>query len=70
MKPSWATSGRCNRPLRGNPSSPQLDGRWRTNNVWPLWGRPIRWDQAKQEFPGDEEANRLTWRPMREPWRL
>ncbi len=32
--------------------------------------RPLKWDQAKQEFPGDEEANRLTWRPMREPWRL
>jgi predicted dehydrogenase len=32
--------------------------------------RSLKWDQAKQEFPGDEEANRLTWRPMREPWRL
>ena len=32
--------------------------------------RSLKWDQAKQEFPGDEEANRLTWRPMREPWRV
>ncbi|OHB70499.1 MAG: hypothetical protein A2V70_07940 [Planctomycetes bacterium RBG_13_63_9] len=32
--------------------------------------RPLKWDQAKQVFPGDEEANRLSWRPMREPWRL
>jgi len=32
--------------------------------------RSLKWDQAKQEFPGDDEANRMTWRPMREPWRL
>ena len=32
--------------------------------------RSLKWDQAKQEFPGDDEANRMTWRPMREPWRV
>jgi len=32
--------------------------------------RSLKWDSAKQTFPDDEEANRLTWRPMREPWRL
>jgi len=32
--------------------------------------RSLKWDQAKQEFPGDDEANRTRWRPMREPWRL
>jgi len=32
--------------------------------------RPLKWDPVKQQFPGDEEANRLTWRPMREPWRI
>lgn len=32
--------------------------------------RPLRWDPVKQEFPGDEAANRLRARPMREPWRL
>jgi predicted dehydrogenase len=32
--------------------------------------RPLRWDPVRQQFPGDEEANRLTSRPMREPWRL
>ena len=28
------------------------------------------WDAAKQEFPGDEEANRLLDRARREPWQL
>jgi len=32
--------------------------------------RPLRWDPVKEEFPGDDEANRTTWRPMRGPWRL
>ncbi len=32
--------------------------------------RSLKWDQAAQEFPGDEEANRLTWVPIREPWRI
>ncbi len=32
--------------------------------------RPLKWDPAKQEFPGDAEANRLRRRPMREPWRI
>jgi predicted dehydrogenase len=32
--------------------------------------RSLKWDQAKQEFIGDEEANRLTRRAMREPWRI
>ena len=32
--------------------------------------RSLKWDEAKQEFPGDEEANRLALRPMRQPWRI
>lgn len=32
--------------------------------------RSLKWDSAKQEFPGDEEANRLTDRARREPWQL
>jgi hypothetical protein len=33
-------------------------------------GRPLRWDPVKEEFPGDEQANRQCARAMREPWRL
>ena len=32
--------------------------------------RSLKWDQAKQEFLDDEEANRLVNQPMRPPWRL
>jgi predicted dehydrogenase len=32
--------------------------------------RPLKWDPAKEEFIDDEEANRMTWRPMREPWHI
>jgi hypothetical protein len=33
-------------------------------------GRKVRWDPVAEEFPGDDEANRLLARPMRAPWRL
>jgi len=33
-------------------------------------GRPVKWDPAKEEFIGDEEANRLRSRAYREPWYL
>jgi len=32
--------------------------------------RSLKWDHAKQKFLGDDQANRLAGRPMREPWRL
>ena len=32
--------------------------------------RSLKWDPAKQEFPGDTEANRLLDRTRREPWYL
>ena len=32
--------------------------------------RSLKWDAAKQEFTGDEEANRLCDRARREPWVL
>lgn len=31
-------------------------------------GRKLTWDPEKEQFAGDEEANRMVSRPMREPW--
>jgi len=33
-------------------------------------GRTLRWDPAREEFLGDEEANRLRSRAKRAPWRV
>jgi hypothetical protein len=33
-------------------------------------GRKLRWDPAKEEFLGDDMANRLRSRAMRSPWAL
>jgi len=32
--------------------------------------RSLKWDQATQQFPGDDEANRFLDRARREPWQL
>jgi len=37
--------------------------------AWQL-DRKLVWDPDKEEFVGDEEANRMRSRAMREPWRL
>ena len=33
-------------------------------------GRRLRWDPDKEEFLGDDQANRMRSRAMREPWQL
>ena len=33
-------------------------------------GRSLKWDAAKQQFTGDEEANRFLDSARREPWQL
>jgi hypothetical protein len=30
--------------------------------------RSLKWDPAREEFIGDEQANRLRSRSLREPW--
>ncbi len=32
--------------------------------------RKLQWDPEAERFIDDDEANRLIWRPMRQPWRL
>jgi hypothetical protein len=33
-------------------------------------GRSLKWDPAKEEFIGDDQANRMRSRAMRAPWRI
>jgi hypothetical protein len=35
-----------------------------------LLGRKVSFDPAKEEFVGDDEANRMRSRPLRAPWRI
>lgn len=39
-------------------------------NLCALLGRKLRWDSAKEQFLGDDEANSMRNRPYRAPWKL
>jgi predicted dehydrogenase len=39
-------------------------------NICVCLGRPLKWDPAREEFAGDDAANRMRSRALREPWRL
>jgi predicted dehydrogenase len=39
-------------------------------NLCVCLGRPLKWDPGKEEFVGDDEANRMRSRALREPWRF
>ncbi|MFH1719793.1 MAG: Gfo/Idh/MocA family oxidoreductase [Planctomycetota bacterium] len=38
-------------------------------NIAMLLDRPLKWDPQAERFIGDDEANRMTRRPARAPWR-
>jgi len=39
-------------------------------NIALYLGRKVKFDPARNEFPGDEQANRLRSEALREPWRI
>jgi len=39
-------------------------------NMAMLLKRPLKWDPAKEEFIGDDVANRMRRRPRRAPWNV
>jgi hypothetical protein len=39
-------------------------------NLCVCLGRPLTWDPAKEAFVGDDMANRMRSRALREPWRM
>jgi len=39
-------------------------------NIAMLLDRTLKWNPQKEQFIGDDEANRMTWRPRRAPWSL
>ncbi len=39
-------------------------------NICVCLGRPLKWDPAKEEFVGDDVANRMRSRALREPWSM
>jgi myo-inositol 2-dehydrogenase / D-chiro-inositol 1-dehydrogenase len=39
-------------------------------NISMRLGKKLRWDPVKEEFPGEDAANAMRSKPMREPWTL
>jgi predicted dehydrogenase len=39
-------------------------------NIAMLLKRPLKWDPVKEEFVGDDVANRMRWRPARAQWAI
>ena len=69
------TIGRCLAAIIGMAfalagSSAQADNRVALNTTNMIVGRRLAVHSTNENFPADEEANRMLTRPYREPWKL
>ncbi len=58
------------RPICNEDAAYQTEFLCHSSEIAQTLRRPLKWDPAKEEFIGDDEANRLTHRTYRGPWRL
>jgi len=59
-----------NRPICNEDAAYQTEFLCHSSEIAQTLKRPLKWDPVKEEFIGDEAANRLTHRTYRGPWRL
>jgi hypothetical protein len=64
------------KPCEGDLAEGNVEAATRSSNVGHLaniatWtGRTLKWDPVKEEFIGDDTANRMPQRAMRAPWTI
>jgi len=58
------------RPICNEDAAYQTEFLCHSSEIAQTLGRPLKWDPAKEAFIGDEQANLLTGRVYRSPWRL
>ena len=67
----WRTCIRTRKqPICNEDAAYQTEFLCHSSEIAQTLKRPLKWDPVKEEFIGDEEANRLTQRTYRSPWRL
>jgi hypothetical protein len=64
----------CVRSRRQTVANPEVMHRSMTTNhainICLALGRDLKWDPEREEFVGDDEANRMRSRAVRPPWQL
>ena len=62
--------GEWQKPICNEDAAYQTEFLCHSSEIAQTLKRPLKWNPVKEEFIGDEEANRLTYRTYRSPWRL
>ena len=58
------------RPICNEDAAYQTEFLCHSSEIAQRLRRPLKWDAVKEEFIGDQEANRLREKPYRAPWHL